>query len=68
MDITDPANPTTIEWKQFLPAEDVVVADQNKWSPEGLVWIDAADSPNGKSLLITSYEISGTLSIHSIEK
>ena len=68
MDITDPANPSVIEWKQFLPAEDVVVADQNKWSPEGLVWIDAADSPNGKPLLVTSYEVSGTLSIHSIEK
>ncbi len=67
MDITDPVNPTVISWEQMIPVENVDPATVDKWSPEGLVWINAEDSPNGKPLLITSYEVSGTLSIHSIE-
>ena len=66
-DITDPANPEVISWEQVMPLEGTA-ADAKMWSPEGVVFIDAADSPNGKPLVLTSYEMSGTISLHSIEK
>ncbi len=70
MDITNPLNPKVISWEQMMPARDVdLTKDEGKrFSPEGMFFIAAADSPNGKPLLLTSYEVSGTLTIHSIEK
>lgn len=69
MNITNPAKPEVIKWEQMLPVRDIDLATEGKrFSPEGLYFIDAADSPNGKPLLLTSYEVSGTLTIHQIEK
>ncbi len=69
MDITNPASPKVIKWEQVLPLEGVKPGSNGlMWSPEGMVFIGAKDSPNGKPLLLTSYEVSGTLSIHQIEK
>ena len=31
--------------------------------PEGLVFIPASDSPNGKPLLLVGYEVSGSTSV-----
>ncbi len=68
-DITDPASPKVIKWEQMLPLSNVTPgALMQTWSPEGLIFIDAKDSPNGKALVLTSYEVSGSLSIHQIEK
>lgn len=69
VDITTPTAPTVISWEQVLPLETVDPKQSGlMWSPEGIYFIDAADSPNGKPLVITSYEVSGTVSIHQIEK
>jgi hypothetical protein len=43
------------------------VAQATAWSPEGVIFIPAENSPNGKALFITSYELSGSLSVHQIE-
>jgi hypothetical protein len=68
LDITKPAKPVVIKWEQMLPLSTIVPGSEGlTWSPEGLVFVDAKDSPNGKPLVITSYEVSGTLSIHQIE-
>ncbi len=66
-DITDPGNPVFQEWLQMLPTKATPAKDVKHWSPEGIVFVPADKSPSGKALIITSYELSGSLSIHQIE-
>jgi hypothetical protein len=69
VDITNPEVPVIISWEQMMPVEDVDPSQGGlKWSPEGMLFIDAADSPNGEALVISSYEMSGTLAIHQLKK
>ena len=53
-DVTDPQHPLFV---QYQPAEGSDI------SPEGLLFIPAHESPNGRNLLIVSYEVSGNTSI-----
>lgn len=66
-DITQPRNPIFQEWIQMLPTKATPAKDVKYWSPEGIVFVPADKSPSGKALIITSYELSGSLSIHQIE-
>jgi hypothetical protein len=66
-DITQPRIPVFIEWLQMLPTKATPAKDVKHWSPEGIVFVPADKSPSGKALIITSYELSGSLSIHQIE-
>lgn len=66
LDITDATNPTVISWEQMAPLETTAYADAKAISPEGVLFIPAWKSPNGKPLVITSYELSGTLTVHQI--
>jgi len=66
-DITEPGNPVFQEWLQMLPTKATPAKDVKHWSPEGIVFVPANKSPSGKALIITSYELSGSLSIHQIE-
>jgi len=66
-DITVPANPVFQEWIQMLPTKATPAKDVKYFSPEGIVFVPANKSPSGKALIITSYELSGSLSIHQIE-
>ena len=66
-DITQPSNPVFQEWLQMLPTKATPAKDVKYWSPEGIVFVPANKSPSGKALIITSYELSGSLSIHQIE-
>lgn len=65
-DITDPATPSLISWEQMQPLESTPLAESTAWSPEGMVFVPSWQSPNGKPLVITSYEMSGTMTIHQI--
>jgi hypothetical protein len=67
-DVTTPRSPQLIKWMQMLPITETPVTQATAWSPEGIIFISADKSPNGKALFITSYELSGTLTIHQIEK
>lgn len=67
-DITNPANPIMEEWKQMMPVANTHISEATAWSPEGIVFIPANQSPNGKPLVITSYELSGSLTIHQITR
>jgi len=66
-DITQPRAPVFQEWIQMLPAKATPVKDVKYWSPEGVIFVPAEKSPSGKALIITSYEVSGSISIHEIE-
>ena len=66
-DITQPRVPVFQEWLQMLPTTATPAKDVKHWSPEGIVFVPADKSPSGKALVITSYELSGSLSIHQIE-
>lgn len=67
-DITNPANPIFEEWKQMMPVANTHISEATAWSPEGIIFIPANQSPNGKPLVITSYEVSGSLTIHQITR
>ncbi|MEA5512648.1 choice-of-anchor I family protein [Nodularia sp. UHCC 0506] len=56
-DVTNPENPEFIE---YSPAQPGDVA------PEGLIFIAASDSPNGKDLLILANEVSGTITVYEV--
>ncbi len=65
-DITNPAAPTRVdylntrdEWVTNPPS----LATAGDLGPEGLVFIPAAQSPNGKPLLVVGNEVSGTTAV-----
>ena len=66
-DITQPGSPVFLEWLQMLPTKATPAKDVKYWPPEGIVFVPANKSPSGKALIITSYELSGSLSIHQME-
>lgn len=66
-DVTTPSNPSFVKWIQMLPTTATPASQATAWSPEGVIFIPADISPNGKALFITSYELSGSLTIHQIE-
>jgi len=72
-DITDPAAPffvdylnTREDWTTEDPEE--MLASVGDLGPEGLVFISAADSPNGEALLVIGNEVSGTTAVFQINQ
>lgn len=57
-DVTDPTAPQFIQYQP--PLNDDI-------SPEGLLFIPAADSPNNQDLLVVTYEVSGSTTIFTFE-
>ncbi|MDX1929827.1 MAG: choice-of-anchor I family protein [Pirellulaceae bacterium] len=55
-DVTTPATPSFVQY----------IRKDGDISPEGIVFISAADSPNGQPLLVLSNEVSGTVTIYPI--
>lgn len=70
-DITDPRAPKFVDYLNTRedwtsdPASNL--ASVGDLGPEGLYFVTASDSPNGKPLLIIGNEVSGTTSIYEIE-
>lgn len=66
-DVSDPERPTYITYvnhRDFTAATTTAAAGD--LGPEGVLVIDAAASPNGKPMLVTANEISGTVSLFEI--
>ncbi len=67
-DITDPAAP---QFLQYLNLRDFAATDMTlagDLGPEGLVFVPAAESPNGEPLLLVANEVSGTLTLYRIQQ
>ena len=58
-DISDPYQPVFVQYVNTAPAD---------LAPEGLIFIPAGDSPNGRALLVVSSEVSGTTTIFEIRR
>ncbi len=66
-DVSDPMAPRFVQYannRDFTAAPDTPAAGD--LGPEGLVFISAQDSPNGRPLVVTGNEISGTTTIYEI--
>ena len=58
--VYDLSNPTQPEFVQYARSNDDI-------APEGMVFIDAADSPNGEPLLAVANEESNTIALYDID-
>lgn len=68
-DVSNPHCPKFVQYvnnRNFSAA--VTTPEAGDLGPEGLVFIRAEDSPNGKPLLVTGNEISGTTTLYQINK
>lgn len=71
-DITNPTAPTFEDYlnsREDWASEDTenVPGGAGDLGPEGLLFIAAADSPNGQALLLVGHEVSGTTAVYTIE-
>lgn len=65
-DISTPNKPKFIEYfttRNFIETE---TAKQGDLGPEGLIFIAAKDSPNGKPLLVVGNEVSGSTAVYQV--
>ena len=62
-DVTDPNNVAFVDYKNSRSTS----AFAGDHGPEGITFIKAADSPNGKPYIIVANEISGTLTIFEVD-
>ncbi|MFT6437951.1 MAG: hypothetical protein ACJAVI_006033 [Candidatus Azotimanducaceae bacterium] len=72
--VYDISSPENAEFVQYITSRDFTisdvsdptVADDIDLGPEGIEFVAASDSPNGKALLLVSNEVSGTLAVFEI--
>lgn len=71
-DITNPTAPAFVDYlntrEDWTTADpSTVLASAGDLGPEGLVFVPAKDSPNGKPLLIVGNEVSGTTAVMQLD-
>ena len=65
-DITTPTQPKFVEYFTTRNFVETDSAKQGDLGPEGLIFIAAKDSPNGKPLLVVGNEVSGSTAIYQV--
>ena len=67
----DVTNPSDARFVDYVNTRNFSVAPNgtatNDAGPEGVAFISADDSPNGKPLLVVGHEVSGTTVLYSID-
>ena len=67
-DVTDP---NAVDFVKYINPRDfsgdAAAGTAGPLGPEGLIFIDAQDSPNGEALLVVSNEVSGSTTVFSID-
>ncbi len=58
-DISDPAAPAFVLYQPSAPGD---------LSPEGMTFVPAASSPNGRALVLVSNEVSGTVNVYQVSE
>jgi hypothetical protein len=58
----DITSPYDVKFVDYIPTHT-----QNDISPEGMLFIPASESPNGKNLLVVSYEMSGSTVVYEVK-
>jgi 2',3'-cyclic-nucleotide 2'-phosphodiesterase / 3'-nucleotidase / 5'-nucleotidase len=66
-DVTSPGNPAFVNYTNNRVYTTTLSPAAKDLGPEGLLFIPAAQSPNGKPLLIVANEVSGSTSIFQID-
>jgi hypothetical protein len=67
-DVTDPTAPSYVTYAENRDwTGDPAAGTAGDLGPEGLVFIPAADSPTGADLLLVANEVSGTMTVWSID-
>ena len=67
IDVSTPASPTLLSYvnpRDFT--QDVKTAAAGDLAPEGLAFVPAAQSPNGRAMLIVANETSGTTTLYDV--
>ena len=66
-DVTNPVNP---KFRQYInisiPGGDIQVGSGGDVSPEGVLFLEAAQSPTGKPMVVVSYELSGSVAFFEV--
>ncbi len=65
-DMTTPMQPKFVEYFTTRNFVETDSAKQGDLGPEGLIFIAAKDSPNGKPLLVVGNEVSGSTAIYQV--
>ncbi len=61
-DITNPASPTFVDYKNSRS----LLTYSGDQGPEGIIFIAAQNSPNGKTYIAVSNELSGTIAVYEV--
>jgi len=64
----DISNPIEPEFIQYLNNRDPEDGEAGDLAPEGILFLDAEDSPTGGNLLVISNEVSGTITVISLDE
>ncbi len=64
--VYDVTNPTQTNFVEYINTRDFSTAVAGDSGPEGLTFIAASDSPNGKPLVVVANEISNTVAIYEV--
>ena len=66
-DMTDPVKPMFRQYINLsIPGGDIILGTAGDVSPEGVLFLEAAQSPTGKPMVVVSYELSGSVAFFEV--